>query len=98
MSNCFFQDGDTPSSVGYGKENLDDENLDGYIVTRGGYDDCIMRMAVTKVNRERKPYSMLGVFGEKYNCQDYASALRAKYDEIKDSQEAICNCKKQRRR
>ncbi len=93
----FFQDGLEPSSVGYGKENLEGEGLDGYIVTSGGYDDCIMRLAVGKVSRGQKPYSMLGIFGEKYNCQDYADALRAKYLEIKNSQEVKCKCKKKRR-
>ncbi len=56
-----------------------------------------MRLAVEKVSREQKPYSMLGIIGEKYNCQDYADALRARYLEIKNSQEVKCKCKKKRR-
>lgn len=54
----FFQDGGMPSSVGYGKENLDGESMNGYVVTSGGYDDCVMRIAVEKV--DPSPYSLLG--------------------------------------
>lgn len=89
----FFQDGKSPSSVGYGKENLDGEGMKGYVVTRGGYDDCIMRIAVDKV--KPPPYSLVGSpFNMKYNCQDYADSLRAKYNEIRHSKEVRCRCKK----
>ena len=90
----FFQDGGTPCSVGYGKEPLNGEKLEGYVITSGGYDDCIMRLAVAEVDRVRPPYSMLGIFDSKYNCQDYASALRAKYAELVGTKEARCKCKK----
>ena len=91
----FFQDGKSLTSIGYGKENLDNEPMTGYVITSGGYDDCTMRIAVEKVNPQ--PYSLLGsVFRSKYNCQDYASQLKAKYFEIKDSDEVRCRCKKGR--
>jgi RHS repeat-associated protein len=86
----FFQDGGSLISTGYGKENLDNEPMTGYVITSGGYDDCTMRIAVEKVNPQ--PYSLI-----KYNCQDYASQLRAKYYEIKDTEEVRCRCKKERR-
>jgi RHS repeat-associated protein len=91
----FFQDEGVLTSTGYGKENLDNESMTGYVITSGGYDDCTMRIAVEKVNPQ--PYSLLGsVFRSKYNCQDYASQLKAKYFEIKDSDEVRCRCKKGR--
>ena len=91
----FFQDEGALTSTGYGKENLDNESMAGYVITSGGYDDCTMRIAVEKVNPQ--PYSLLGsVFRSKYNCQDYASQLKAKYFEIKDSDEVRCRCKKGR--
>ena len=92
----FFQDGGMPSSVGYGKENLDGESMNGYVVTSGGYDDCVMRIAVEKV--DPSPYSLLGSpFKKKYNCQDYADALREKYYEIRNSKEVRCKCLKRER-
>ena len=40
------------------------------------------------------PYSLIGIGSPKFNCQDYAEALRRKYDEIKDSEEIKCKCGK----
>jgi hypothetical protein len=40
------------------------------------------------------PYSLIGWGTPKYNCQDYADALRRKYDEIKDDPKVKCKCKK----
>ena len=92
----FFQDGKLPNSVGYGKENLNNEGMAGYVVTSGGYDDCIMRIAVEKV--KSPPYSAIGSLRNmKYNCQDYAASLRSKYREIKNSKEARCRCKRKGR-
>lgn len=63
----------------------------GYRVTSGGYDDCIMRIAVEQV--KPAPYSAIGrLWNVKYNCQDYADSLRSKYHEIKNSKEVRCRC------
>jgi hypothetical protein len=74
----FFQDGNAPISVGFGAQDVNGESFDGYVATQGGYNDCVMRIAVENV--KPKQYSLLGSFMvSKYNCQDYCSDLRREY-------------------
>ena len=67
--------------------------VNGYHVTRTGYNDCVMRKAVAEVRP--KPYSLLGlgIGVEKYNCQDYAEELRDAYNrliELESVREECC--------
>jgi RHS repeat-associated protein len=83
----FFEDGKSPANYGYfadmGGTNREDKVLllSGYRKTKTGFNDCVMRIAITKVSA--KPYSLLGLGKpKKYNCQDYMEAIRKKYYEL----------------
>lgn len=91
----FFEDGKIPKSIGWSKSGyLNNESPDRYITTASGYDDCIMREAVLRVNPTHYQLSWLGRKG-KCNCQDYAEALRRKYEEIKSERKVKCKCQKE---
>ena len=89
----FYDDG---SNVGYGKSREFSEiSKDGYRRRDSKeYDDCIMHEAQKQV--PKPPYSLLGVGAPKYNCQDYADALRRKYNEIKDDPMIKCKCRREK--
>ncbi len=55
----------------------------GYRITRTGYDDKVLRQAVNDTNL--KPYHLLWQLSpnkEKFNCQDWAEAVRDNYETI----------------
>ena len=54
------------------------------------YDDCIMHEAQKQV--PKPPYSLLGIGVPKYNCQDYADALRKKYAELEKDEKIKTKC------
>ena len=57
------------------------------------YNDCVMRKAVEQVRP--LPYSLLGDKKKgipQYNCQDYADALRNKYNELIKDKKVRCEC------
>ena len=88
----FYNDG---TNVGYSNQGIFHElSKEGYRRWWDSreYDDCIMKEAERLITPP--PYSLLGLFGSKYNCQDYADDLREKYDEIKDDVEIKCKCEK----
>ena len=93
----FFEDDRSDlTSVGWGGENggslIKNERMEQYTRRDGGYDDCIMRMAVSEVKFTH--YQLTWIGGKtKCNCQDYADALRAKYREIAKRKDAKCECK-----
>ena len=93
----FFEDGGDISSIGWGKDGnadyLRNESSQGYTKRDGGYDDCIMRIAVGEVNPDHYQLTWIGA-NKKCNCQDYASALRAKYRELSNDPKVKCKCKK----
>ena len=95
----FFEDGRIPNSIGWGKnENgigyyIENETNERYETKDDGYDDCIMRIAVSKVNPQHYQLSKLGS-KTKCNCQDYADALRAMYRKLENDQKIKCGCKK----
>mgnify|MGYP004663975285 CR=1 FL=1 len=97
----FFEDDGDLSSIGWGKDengNADyirNESMKGYIKQDGGYDDCIMRIAVGEVNPDHYQLTWFGKTS-KCNCQDYASALRAKYQELLNDSKVKCKCKKRK--
>ena len=53
-----------------------------------------MREAVSRVNPTHYQLSWFGRKG-KCNCQDYAEALRRKYEEIKNERKVRCKCQKE---
>jgi len=100
-----FEDGKTPSDIGYFSDSK--TKTDSVWKTRkwvrvpGRYNDCVMRKAVETV--KPLPYSLLGDKEKgirQYNCQDYADALRSKYNELIMDKKIRCECglpaKKQR--
>ena len=93
----FFEDGGNIKSIGWGNENggsyMYKENPNQYTKTDVGYDDCIMRLAVAEVSPTHYQLTWIGS-KSKCNCQDYASALRAKYRELENDPEVKCKCKK----
>ena len=87
----FYDDG---TNVGYGEDGkFSEKSKDGYKKRDSvHYDDCIMREAEKRV--KPPPYSLIGWGKPKYNCQDYADALRQKYEELKNDNAIKCKCKK----
>jgi RHS repeat-associated protein len=81
----FFEDGKSPSNVGFFNDSTVRSDgsslLSGYRKIRTGYNDCVMRIAVAQT--PTKPYSLLG-WGKlkKFNCQDFAEAVRRKHSEL----------------
>ncbi|MCQ2331272.1 MAG: RHS repeat-associated core domain-containing protein, partial [Paludibacteraceae bacterium] len=89
----FFEDDKQPSSRGWSADGyLDNESSERYQKRDGGYDDCIMRIAMSLVDPSHYQLTWIGNRA-KCNCQDYADALRRKYREIKDDPEVKCKCK-----
>ena len=78
----FFEDGKLPSNLGFFNDNLvrpDTSTLPYRPSHSRGWDDCLMRKAVSLVIPA--PYSLLGLgAAEKYNCQDWAAEVRVAYN------------------
>lgn len=88
----FFQDGKEPSNIGFSDNGMFSENsFDSYTMTSGGYNDCIMRKALNRVSVPM--YSLIGgLFGGKYNCQDFAQDLRDEYSRLMQDEDVRCCC------
>ena len=66
-----------------------------YVVTDSGYDDCIMKKAVSLVKPKR--YSAVFAFLPWFdNCQSYAAKLKAKYRELASDKKIQCECQKEK--
>jgi RHS repeat-associated protein len=77
----FFEDGKKPANIGFHEDStLKEETGTGpWRCKSGHYDDCRMRKAVENVGIPKK----YCVFGPgKYNCQDWATQVRAEYDRL----------------
>ena len=92
-----FEDGKTPSDIGYFSDSTTQtDSVWGkrkWVRVPGRYNDCVMRKAVKMVNP--LPYSLLGDKKKgirQYNCQDYADALRSKYNELIRDKKIRCEC------
>jgi len=85
----FYDDG---TNIGYGeKREFSETTKDGcYRRNQAEYDDCVMKEAEKRV--PKPPYSLLGWGRPKYNCQDYADALRREYYKLLDDKEVRCKC------
>jgi RHS repeat-associated protein len=94
----FFEDGKSPSNLGFFDDGTVKEEPSpvGYRARSGKYNDCIMRKAVEKV--PQRSYCLLGKPGsaEKFNCQDWAEAVRRIYNSIQNDPEVKqeCGCEK----
>ena len=91
----FFQDGKFPQSIGYtGSGTFYEEFSSSYIKVSGGYNDCVMRIATTRVSTPM--YSLIGNlfngFRDKFNCQDYAEELRKEYAKLLQDPKVRCKC------
>jgi RHS repeat-associated protein len=78
----FFEDAKSLSDMGFFSDNQvrPDKSTLKYSSTHdGGWNDCVMRQAVANVNPST--YCLLGKVGktDKYNCQDWAEAVRREY-------------------
>jgi RHS repeat-associated protein len=81
----FFEDGKQPPNDGYFDTGVH-EDYSGlpYIKTQTGFDDCVMRKALSEVKKifdtRASSYSL-----PNHNCQDYAAALREAYYIVLDT-------------
>jgi RHS repeat-associated protein len=88
-----FEDGGSPSDVEYFNDSSVREDPGWrksrkWVVVSSGYNDCVMRKAVNHV--PTKKYKMTG--DGHYNCQDFASDIKAKYDELIKNKKVRCEC------
>jgi hypothetical protein len=74
-----FEDGKSRADIGFGRHGLF-SGVDRWRIqtTDAGYNDCIMRIAVSEVVTPSF-YCLTGP-----NCQDWATAVRTRYRAIKD--------------
>jgi len=88
----FFDDGKLPANLGFYDTNggeVRSDSLDGYRKTDGGWNDCLMRTATANV--PARPYCLLGKGpNKKFNCQDWADAVRAEYRRLVKSGQTSC--------
>ena len=87
----FFEDGKTPSNIGFGADGLYSEFITfDYKTTIGGFNDCIMRIAVATT--PVPPYNFLCS-----NCQHWARDVREQYAILAKDPAVLqrCNCEPQ---
>jgi len=89
----FFEDGKLPANLGFFYDTnggeVRSDSLDGYRKTDGGWNDCLMRTATANV--PARPYCLLGKGpNKKFNCQDWADAVRAEYRRLVKSGQTSC--------
>ena len=57
-----------------------------------------MKEAQKIVDGHNYEYSLLGLGkNKKFNCQDYADALRKEYSNLLNNEEILCKCKLQKK-
>ena len=90
----FFED-EKGGNIGFFDDGTlkEEDNPIGYRITRTGYDDALMREAVNNVSLA--PYHLLwqpSPFKEKFNCQDWAEAVRRECERLKkEKEQSPCN-------
>jgi RHS repeat-associated protein len=99
----FFEDGKQPSDLGFydtkGGEVRPDlaGNLGSYRKSDSGWNDCLMRKAAANV--PARSYCLLGKGAPKFNCQDWATAVRTEYRRlVKEGGSMCCLTKKEKRK
>ena len=85
----FFED-QKGGNVGYFSDNSvrpdRQDLLNSYVASKDGFDDDLMRKAVSNLNNMTHPYDLLGfdTCTGKYNCQDWANDVRQEYYKLKN--------------
>ena len=88
-----FEDGGSPTDLGFFMDSMVREDPDWqksrkWVRTSGHYNDCVMKKAINHVPTPE--YKLTGK--GHYNCQDFADAIRAKYDELISNKRIRCEC------
>ncbi len=91
----FFEDGKTPSNLGFfddGTTKTESDTSKYKSPHDTGWNDCIMRMAASNVSLQ--DYCLLGKPGptNKFNCQDWADAVRVEYRKLVGDRNVIQQC------
>ena len=91
----FFEDGKSPGNLGFFSDNEvrpDRSSLKFKAAHDNGWNDCVMRKAVANV--KPSSYCLLGKPGktDKYNCQDWADAVRAEYRRLIKDAKVVASC------
>jgi RHS repeat-associated protein len=87
--NLFFEDGASPDNLGYSPSGVTPDPFPGgYIETDGGYNDCVMRLAVAMNMWPAPKYSLLC-----NNCQAWAAAVRLSYNRLINDPATRAKCK-----
>jgi len=91
----FFEDSKSPENLGFFDDNQvrsDKSSLKYKAGDDTGWNDCVMRKAVANV--KPSSYCLLGKPGktEKYNCQDWADAVRAEYRRLMKDTKVVAAC------
>lgn len=87
----FFEDNAAPANLGLGPDGLFSEPPGGdYRILDGGYDDCVMRIAVDRTRVG--DYCLIGIGGKKNNCQDWADRVRESYSAAISDSEVRKSC------
>jgi RHS repeat-associated protein len=86
--NVFFEDGSAPSNFGFGPSGVSPDPFPfGYKISDGGYNDCIMRIAVSMNAWPGSQYRLYCT-----NCQRWSLAVRATYNDLAKDHEIIQKC------
>ena len=94
----FMEDGRTYGWDSRMKYMRDEKFSNGYVRTDPKtYDDCIMDEAIKRVKPTHYQLTWFGS-NSKYNCQDYATALRREYSVLEKDKKVKCKCRKGHRR
>ncbi|SBT05589.1 hypothetical protein ACCAA_230002 [Candidatus Accumulibacter aalborgensis] len=86
--NVFFEDGSAPSNYGFGPIGVSPDPFPfGYKRADGGYNDCIMRIAVSMNAWPGSQYRLYCT-----NCQRWSTEVRATYNELARDPEILKQC------
>ena len=91
----FFEDGKSPSNIGFFDDGTlkTEADISKYRKSHdSGWNDCVMQKAIKGV--PLKTYCLLGKPGEtdKFNCQDWAEAVRQEYRRLIGDKKVLDEC------
>lgn len=91
----FFEDGKNPLNIGFFDDGTLKTKADTNKYGKGhdsGWNDCVMRKAIKGV--PLKKYCLLGKPGatDKFNCQDWAEAVRQEYRKLIKGPKVLKEC------
>ena len=83
-----YEDGGFPTNQGFSADGVTPDPFPiGYVTADGSYNDCVMRMAVSRNMWAGSGYSFLC-----HNCQNWANAVRKTYNELSANPAVIEKC------